>query len=116
LNKPSITNKFIIIDEEPVKPTEKTYTRKKNPFTKTTKDKSKKGGLIINKNKIIGKNKVLTRKHSKKDMKITNPKIGSKGNEPKHIQTQSQSKKNRKNILELMAEETSSILHRKLSI
>jgi hypothetical protein len=87
MNKPAITEKVIIIDEEPVKPIGKTSIRKKTLVTKPMKDKSKKGGLIINKKTIIGKNKVLTRKQGKKDMKIPNPKIGSEGNEPKHMQT-----------------------------
>jgi hypothetical protein len=43
------------------------------------KDKSKKGGLFIHKKTTIGKNRVLTKKQSKKDMKILNPKIRSEG-------------------------------------
>jgi hypothetical protein len=116
LNKPSIIEKVITFDEEPLKPIGKTSTRNKTPVTKPERDKSKKGCLIVNKNTIIGKNKVLTRKQGKKDMKIPNPKIGSEGNEPRCMKTRSQSKQNRKNSLEFLAEATSSILHRKLSI
>lgn len=89
MNKPAISEKVIIIDEEPVKPTRKTSTSKKTPVTKPMKDKAKKGGLIIHKKTIIEKNRVLTRKQSKKNMKIPNPKIGSEGNETKCIQTRS---------------------------
>jgi len=89
VNKPPITKKVIIIDEEPVKPIGNTSTINKSLVTKPEKDKSQKGGLIINKKAIIGKNRVLTRKQGKKDMKIPNPKIGSEGNDPKHMQTRS---------------------------
>jgi hypothetical protein len=92
MNKIAITEQVIIIDEERVKPIGKTSISKKTLVTNSMKDKSKKGGLIINKNKIIGKNRVLTRKQGKKDMKIPNPKIGFEGNEPKCIQTRSQYK------------------------
>jgi hypothetical protein len=85
--KPAITEKVIIIDEEPVKPMGKSSIRKKTPVTKPEKNKFKKGGLIINKKTITGKNKVPTRKQGKKDMKIPNPKIGSEGNEPKRMKT-----------------------------
>jgi hypothetical protein len=59
VNKPAITNKVIIIDEEPVKHIGKTSIRKKNPVTNPEKDKSKKGGLIINKRQSLGKTKFL---------------------------------------------------------
>jgi hypothetical protein len=113
MNKIAITEQVIIIDEERVKPIGKTSIRNKTHVTKPEKDKSKKGGLIINKKAIIGKNRVLTRKQSKKDMKIPNPKIRSEGYESKRIQNRSQSKQTRKNSLELLAEAASSILHRK---
>jgi hypothetical protein len=60
--KPAITEKVIIIDEEPVKPMKKSSTSKKTPVTKPEKNKFKKGGLIINKKTITGKNRVPTRK------------------------------------------------------
>jgi hypothetical protein len=75
VNKPSILEKAIIIDEEPIKPTGKTSTRNKTHLYNPMKHKSKKGGLIIHKKTIIGKNIVLTRKQSKKNMKIPKPKI-----------------------------------------
>jgi hypothetical protein len=87
VNKPAITKKVIIIDEESVKAIGKTSISKKTPISKPDKDKSKKGGLIINKNTITRKNRVLTRKEDKKDIKITNPKIGYEGNEPNCMQT-----------------------------
>jgi hypothetical protein len=95
---------------------EKPSTRKKIPVTKPEKNKFKKGGLIINKKTITGKNRVSTRKQGKKNMKIPNPKIRSEGNEPKRMKTRSQSKQTRKDSLELLAEATSSIFHRNLSI
>jgi hypothetical protein len=83
VNKHAIIEKVIIIDEEHVKPIGKTSIRKKTLVTNIEKDKSKKGGLIINKKTIIVKNKALTRKQGKRDIKIPNPKIGSEGNETK---------------------------------
>jgi hypothetical protein len=66
MNKPAIAENVFTIDEEPVKPIGKTSTIKKTLVTKLEKDKSKKGGLIVNKKTIIGKNRVLTRKQGKK--------------------------------------------------
>jgi hypothetical protein len=85
--KPAITEKVIIIDEESVKPMKKSSTSKKIHITKDEKNKFKKGGLIMNKKTINGKNRVFTRKLGKKNMKRSNPKIGSEGNEPKRMQT-----------------------------
>jgi hypothetical protein len=99
VNKPVIIEKVIIIDEYPIKPIRKTSIRKKKPVTNPEKDKSKQCGLIINKKIIIGKNRVLTRKQGKKDIKIPNPKIGYEGNETKCMQTQCQSNRTRKNSL-----------------
>jgi hypothetical protein len=111
--KPNITEKVIIIDEEPIKPIGKSSIRKKTHVTKPEKNKFKKGDLIINKKTITGKNKVLTRKQGKK---IPNPKIGYVGNEPKHMQNRSQANQTRKDSLELLVEEAYSILQMNQSI
>jgi hypothetical protein len=60
MNKPAFTYKVIIIDEDHVKPIGNKYISNKTQITKIKKDKSKKGGLIINKKTINGKNKVLS--------------------------------------------------------
>jgi hypothetical protein len=56
VNKPTIAEKIIIIDEDPVKPIGKTSIRNKTPITKPEKEKFNKDGLIINKKTITGKN------------------------------------------------------------
>jgi hypothetical protein len=68
--EPVITEKVIIIDEGPIKPLGNSFIRKKTPVSNPEKNKFKKGDLIIKKNTITGKNRVLTRKQGKKDMKI----------------------------------------------
>jgi hypothetical protein len=57
--KPAITEKVIIINEEPIKPMGKSYISKKTPTNKLEKNKFKKGGLIINKKNITRKTKFL---------------------------------------------------------
>jgi hypothetical protein len=100
--KPAITEKVIIIDEEPVKPMEKPSTSKKIPVIKPERNKSKKGSLTMNKKTPTDTNRVPARKQGKKNVRGSNPKIGSEGDKPTRMKTRSQSKQTRKDSLDLL--------------
>lgn len=114
--KPVITEKVIIIDEEPTKPMEKPSTSKKFPVIKPERNKSKNGSLTMNKKTPTDTNRVPARKQGKKNVKGSNPKIGSEGDKPTRMQTTSQSKQTIRNGLDLLAEAASSVFHGDLPV
>jgi hypothetical protein len=113
---PALTEKTIIIDDKPIKPTEKTPTKKKIPIVKLEKSNSKKGGSSMDKKTPTGTNRASARKQGKRNAKGSNPRMGSKDDKLSKMLTRSQSKKTRRNSLDLLAEAASSMLHGNLTV
>lgn len=95
---------------------EKPSTSKKFPVIKPERNKSKNGSLTMNKKTPTDTNRVPARKQGKKNVKGSNPKIGSKGDKPTRMQTTSQSKQTIRNGLDLLVEAASSVFHGDLPV
>jgi hypothetical protein len=112
----AIKDKVIIIDEEYTNQKEEPSTRNKILVTKIDRNKYKKGGMTTNKKTPTGKNRASARKQSKKNKRGPNPMIRSEGDKTKRVKTHSQTKQTRRNSLDLLAEETTSVFQGEFAV
>ena len=113
---PTLTEKTIIFYDKPTKPTDKTPTKNKIPIVKLDKTNAKKGGSSMDKKTPTGTKRASARKQGKRNVKGSNPRMGSKDDKPSQILTRSQSNKTIRNNMDLLIEATSSMLHGNLTV
>jgi hypothetical protein len=116
---PAIKDKVIVIDEEPTNPKVEPSTSKKVSTTRSEKKKPKKEDLATNKKVPTEKERVSARqqrKQSKQSKKGPKPMTRSEDDKPKKMTTHSQTKKTRRNNLDLLVEAAKSVFQGEVSI